>query len=307
MRGNIMIQRSLLGLALAMSVPHPAAADTPEERSEARAHYELAKKLVLQRDFARAAEEFRKAYEILPRFEVLYNLGQAYVALDRKPEAVDALSRYLVEGGQQVPAARRSEVDQELERLRRELPEEAPRAVEAGSAPEPPAPPPVAIVPLPERPRAEPRRPMLATSAPVAWTPDESTSNRTETPMLRVAGFAGASVGLLLGAGAVIVYADNAGRYSRWERRQATLNQDWDEALGTPAASSVSSAQNENNELGRSIMARDRTAAILGIAGGALVAGGVTVVLFTYFPARNRQADVAVQAGVGSFRLSGRF
>jgi hypothetical protein len=52
---------------------------------------------------------------------VLYNIGQAELALDRPQLAIETLRRYLAEGGEQIDPARRAEVvstiTTELERL----------------------------------------------------------------------------------------------------------------------------------------------------------------------------------------------
>jgi hypothetical protein len=104
---------SVLTLATAARAEVSASA-----RAEAKKHYERAKELVKAEAFDEAAAEFRKAYEIAPHFEVLYNLGQAYVALGRPVEAADTLSRYLTEGGERILPARRAEVEKEVERQR---------------------------------------------------------------------------------------------------------------------------------------------------------------------------------------------
>jgi hypothetical protein len=107
---------ALFALGLALGARAVRADSNPAQRAEAKLHYERANELVLEGAFEAAAIEFRKAYEIAPRFEVLYNLGQAYVALGRAVEAADTLSRYLAEGGTRVDAARRAEVDKEIQR-----------------------------------------------------------------------------------------------------------------------------------------------------------------------------------------------
>lgn len=110
---------ALLGASTGLSFTNVAHAQADAEtRARARQHYERAKELVNAESFEEAAEEFRKAYEIAPHFEVLYNLGQAYVALGRPVEAVEALSRYLAEGGERIAKPRRADVEQEIERQR---------------------------------------------------------------------------------------------------------------------------------------------------------------------------------------------
>jgi hypothetical protein len=87
-----------------------------EPRAEAKQHFDRALELVDQGSLEQAVAEFQRAYDLLPHYAVLYNLGQAYVALGRSVEAVDALSRYLEQGGDKVPAKRRTEVKNEIAR-----------------------------------------------------------------------------------------------------------------------------------------------------------------------------------------------
>jgi len=61
-------------------------------------------------DFDAAAAQFEKAYRVSPNYAVLYNLGQAYVALGKPVEAVQALEKFLEVGGAAVNPSRRSEV-----------------------------------------------------------------------------------------------------------------------------------------------------------------------------------------------------
>jgi hypothetical protein len=80
------------------------------KKKEAHRHYQRAIDLSHGGLYESAIEELKRAYEISPHFAVLYNLGQAYVALGKPVEAADAFQRYLDEGGAQVAAARRDEV-----------------------------------------------------------------------------------------------------------------------------------------------------------------------------------------------------
>jgi hypothetical protein len=110
------LSATLVALSLTLGARAVRADSSPAQRAEAKLHYERANELVLEGAFEAAAIEFKKAYEIAPRFEVLYNLGQAYLALGRAVEAADALSHYLAEGGARVDAARRAEVEKEVRR-----------------------------------------------------------------------------------------------------------------------------------------------------------------------------------------------
>jgi len=79
-------------------------------KAEARARFERGVQLGHDGDYRQAAAEFQRAYELSPHYAVLYNLAQAQVALGQPVEAIDTFQRYLLEGGANVPADRRAEV-----------------------------------------------------------------------------------------------------------------------------------------------------------------------------------------------------
>jgi hypothetical protein len=105
---------------VALGAPGAARADDP--RSDARAHYAKGLELAGQRGYEGALREFEAAYAISPQFAVLYNIGQAQVALGRTREAVGALTRYLNDGGDRISAERRGEVERQIAWLRSSLP-----------------------------------------------------------------------------------------------------------------------------------------------------------------------------------------
>ena len=74
-------------------------------------------------DYAGALEQFRQAYAKSPNYAVLYNIGQAEAVLGHLLEAITALSRYLKDGGAEIPEARREEVKTQLAALEARLAE----------------------------------------------------------------------------------------------------------------------------------------------------------------------------------------
>lgn len=100
-------------LPVAMLVPQAASAGPKEE---ARKHFDRAVELVDDGQLEEALIEFQRSYDLTQHFAVLYNIGQVLVSLAKPVEAVDAYERYLVEGGKQVRAARRAEVEEEITR-----------------------------------------------------------------------------------------------------------------------------------------------------------------------------------------------
>jgi tetratricopeptide (TPR) repeat protein len=58
-----------------------------------------------------ALAEFRKAYQISPSYRVLYNIAQTQYALHDFVSAYRSLKQYVAEGGAEIPADRRAQVD----------------------------------------------------------------------------------------------------------------------------------------------------------------------------------------------------
>ena len=108
-------------------------ADDP--RGEARAHYAKGLELAGQNGYQGALREFNAAYAISPQFAVLFNIGQAHIALGQTAEAIEALTRYLRDGGDRIAPARRAQVQRQIAGLRSTLPNpELPSEAEAARA-----------------------------------------------------------------------------------------------------------------------------------------------------------------------------
>jgi len=122
----------LAGL-LALGSARVGHADDP--RGEARAHYAKGLELTGQNGYEGALREFITAYEISPQFAVLYNIGQAHIALGHTVEAIEALTRYLLDGGDWISPTRRTQVERQIAGLRSTLPNpDLPSEAEAARA-----------------------------------------------------------------------------------------------------------------------------------------------------------------------------
>ena len=88
---------ALFAALLAVATARSGRADDP--RGEARAHYARGLELAGQNGYEGALREFNAAYAISPQFAVLFNIGQAHIALGHTIEAIAALTRYLTDGG----------------------------------------------------------------------------------------------------------------------------------------------------------------------------------------------------------------
>jgi tetratricopeptide (TPR) repeat protein len=305
----------LLALVLG-SVGTARANDDP--RAAARSHFERGNELAGSGAYEAALAEFRQAYEKSPHFAVLYNMGLCLVALGRPIEAIEAFRKYLAEGRSEVPAARRDEVEAQIATLDSRLAElsvttdrpgarvlvdgrdvgqtplagpvrlgagkhdvsasvegapaasrtvelrEAERravnftfAVPADGATKPPAPP-LTTAPLPT--------PALAPSPPKARD-DSFTSGP-----YRTLGYALAGAGVAVGGGALAHYFWNQGRHDDWEAEHARLR-------NGPTAPGYYDRVVANNERAASIERASAVTVGLFVASGALLAGGITLIV----------------------------
>lgn len=81
-----------VALALALGAPVAAQADP---KADAQVHIERASAAFEKNDFEVAARELEAANTLDPQPDLLYAIGQAYVQLDRCPEALTYYRRYL--------------------------------------------------------------------------------------------------------------------------------------------------------------------------------------------------------------------
>jgi tetratricopeptide (TPR) repeat protein len=107
-----------LSLLIAFAAPggRLARAAEGDPKGAAREHFQKGLAAFADQRFAEAAEEFDAAYKLSPAFKLLYNIGLVDVALGRSVEAVDAFDRYLKQGASAIPADRRREVSEEIEK-----------------------------------------------------------------------------------------------------------------------------------------------------------------------------------------------
>ena len=86
--------------------------------NKAREHFNRGVELFKEGNFQAALIEFRRANEVSPNYRILFNLGQTYFELQDYAGAMKSFDAYLLQGGAEIPAARRAEVEQELGKLR---------------------------------------------------------------------------------------------------------------------------------------------------------------------------------------------
>jgi tetratricopeptide (TPR) repeat protein len=127
--------RSAALLAALLTLGSAGLGHADDPRGEARAHYAKGVELTGQNGYQEALREFNAAYAISPQFAVLYNIGQAHIALSHTVEAIEALTRYLRDGGDRIAPTRRAQVERQIAGLRSTLPNpEATSEAEAARA-----------------------------------------------------------------------------------------------------------------------------------------------------------------------------
>lgn len=107
--------------AAAESAASPPAAAGPRASgpgSEADKRFRRGIELYAEGDFHAAIIEFRRAYELDPRYQALYNIGETYFQLQDYAGALATLEKYLRDGGDKIAPERRDEVQKEIEKLR---------------------------------------------------------------------------------------------------------------------------------------------------------------------------------------------
>lgn len=118
----------------------PASGQTPsqpteEQREEAGERFRRGISFYEEGDYRLALIEFERAYQLVPNYRVLFNIGQVAISLGKFARARIALERYLAEGGAALDLERRAAVEKDLNLLRSRTAtlqiEVAPAAVEA--------------------------------------------------------------------------------------------------------------------------------------------------------------------------------
>ncbi|MDI1447739.1 PEGA domain-containing protein [Polyangium sp. 6x1] len=100
------------------AAPAPQAEPTKEAKEEASRRFKRGIELFGEGDYRAALIEFRRAYELAPNYNVLYNIGNVYFQLQDYANALVSFEKYLAEGGATIDPKRRADVDKDIEKLR---------------------------------------------------------------------------------------------------------------------------------------------------------------------------------------------
>jgi hypothetical protein len=106
-----------LGALLVLSFD--AAAQTPPATAlEAKKHFTRSRELYEEGDLTGALKELERSYALVPNYKLLFNLGQIQAQTQDYAAALKSFRKFLVDGGDEVPEARRADVLREVDRLR---------------------------------------------------------------------------------------------------------------------------------------------------------------------------------------------
>jgi len=314
-----MICLAVLVLASLRAAPGRAADEDPKEA--ARLLYTRGVELANDGRYEAALEQFNAAYAKSPHFAVLYNIGQAHVVLGHPLEAIEALTRYLRDGQEQVPLSRRQQVEAQVGLLESKLAELTvttdrsgalvridgrdvgrtplyqPLRLAAGahavSVTMEGAAPIMQTIVLREAERQALTFVIPGVLAPAAAPPSLIVPAPAPTPpprrdLRRWAYIAGAA-GVVVGAGALGVYLWNRDRYDDWQATNMSLRE------LVPDSAAYHDAAVANNERADSLTTANHAIVGLSIASAVLIAGGATLYLLDRAQ-RHEQVDAGARA-----------
>ena len=106
--------------ATAPSVPEAGADREVSEATlnEARRRFDQGISLYEDGDYSLALIEFERAYELVPNYRVLYNIGQVSIQLRQYARARQALEQYLSTGANSIDPQREAEVQADIQMLK---------------------------------------------------------------------------------------------------------------------------------------------------------------------------------------------
>jgi hypothetical protein len=114
---RILLIVTALEACVVAGAPASALAAPPPNTAEASKHFDRGLTLVDEEDWTGALVEFERAYDLDPNYRVLFDIGQCRYQVHDYAGALRAFQRYLADGGEAVPAERRSKVLADVEVL----------------------------------------------------------------------------------------------------------------------------------------------------------------------------------------------
>ncbi len=111
----------LIALAPSSAMAQQPAGPSTGKESEAQDRFKRGIELYEEENFSAALLEFRRAYELVPAYQVLYNVARTCYQLRDYTCSLKTFERYLADGGSQIDPKRKDEVEKELVSIRRRV------------------------------------------------------------------------------------------------------------------------------------------------------------------------------------------
>jgi len=112
---------SMLSFALLSFVSLSNATGQEDATEQARASFHEGVELFKEGSFEGALASFQKANQISPSYRVLYNIAQTYFELHDYVNSYTTFKDYLRQGGDEIPAARRTQVEDLNQKLEKRI------------------------------------------------------------------------------------------------------------------------------------------------------------------------------------------
>jgi hypothetical protein len=108
----------MVGAGAGPAFAQPAPDAGPERvREEARIRFQRGVQLFHEGSFEAALAEFRKAHQIAPSYRLLFNIAQVQYELHDYVGSLTSFKQYLLAGGSEIPADRRTQVETDIQKL----------------------------------------------------------------------------------------------------------------------------------------------------------------------------------------------
>jgi hypothetical protein len=111
------VRRAAVGFAIIASLTMAGTVAHADAEDDARARVKRGLDLYDEGEYRLALAELERAYELVPNYKVLYNIGQVHIQLGEYARAQRALRRYLDDGKDEITAERRADVEKDLAML----------------------------------------------------------------------------------------------------------------------------------------------------------------------------------------------